>query len=89
MAVARAVGSLGGTRNPVSPSRINSAFPPTLVATTGFPATMDSRIVFDIPSFNEDMTETSHAARSRGMSRRAPAKITRPVSPSVWASCRN
>jgi hypothetical protein len=64
----RAAGSRGH-ENPC-PHLGSIPLPPTLVATTGFPPPW----ILDrsTSSFSEDMTETSHAARSRGMSRRAP-----------------
>ena len=83
MASASAAGSRGGTRKPVSPSAISSAFPPTRVATIGLPAAIDSMMVLDMPSFTDEMTETSQAASSRATSRRGPVKVTRSPSPSA------
>jgi len=78
---ARASGSSGATRRPVSPSATTSGIPPTRVATTGRPATWASTATLPMPSFREGITSTSNSGRSRWTSRRRPRKCTyRPTS---------
>ena len=80
-ASARASGSLGGTRRPVSPSTTSSGLPPTRVATTGRPAAMASSRALDMPSSTEDRTNTSKRGRSRAALGTAPRKRTPPLRP--------
>jgi len=83
----RARGSLGGTSNPFTPSSMISGFPPTLVATTGSPAAIDSRSEFGNPSDSEGRTERSQQAKSSGISLRYPRKSTFFSSPSALTFC--
>ena len=76
---------LGGTRRPVSPSTTTSGFPPTRVATTGRPAAIASRRLFDIPSQTEERTNTSKWGRSLAAWGTAPRKRTPPFNPSCCA----
>ena len=59
---------------PLLPSATSSGLPPTRVATTGFPAAMDSRITLDMPSLVEQSTDTSRTERMAGVSFLAPRK---------------
>jgi hypothetical protein len=83
MAAASAWASFGGTRRPVSPSRITSGLPPIAVATTGVPTASAWRIACDVASERIDgRTSTSSAAMISGMSRRKPVITTASASPS-------
>ena len=65
--------------------QVTVMLPPTLVATTGLPASIYSRIAFDIPSLNEGRVHISAAASSRrttptptaSLTRRSPTRSTR------------
>ena len=65
--IARASASLsaGGTSRPVRPSLTSPPFAPTCVATTGNPAAMASRIVFETPSASEGRTKQSRPCSRR------------------------
>ena len=84
MAAARAGASLGGTRRPVSPSRISSPLPPTVVAITGVPTASACGITCEAASERiEGRTRTSRAAITSGMSRRKPVMLTADARPRV------
>ena len=66
--------SVGSNRNPVSPSTTASGFPPTLVAITGLPEAIASRITFEKPSRSEHRIEMSPALSKASVSPLAPKK---------------
>ena len=59
------------------PGSISSAFPPTLVAITGRPEAIASRIVFEMPSASEGRTKQSRPRISSGTSARSPGSHAR------------
>ncbi len=69
-------GSAAGTRKPVLPSITASGLPPTSVATTGFPAAIDSTTTLENPSLREHITEISNVQRISRMSARLPRNWT-------------
>lgn len=79
---ARAFGSPGGTRTPLSPSSMISNTPPPRVATTGRFASMPSTTTRPKGSgATEVCTTTSERRINCGMSRRNPTKCTRSSKP--------
>ena len=72
-----------GRGGPSRPSTTTSGFPPTRVATTGRPAAIASRRLFDIPSQTEERTNTSKWGRSLAAWGTAPRKRTPPFSPEL------
>ena len=78
MASARARASSGGTRRPVSRSRMISGMPPTVVPTTAVPTASACAMTWGKASDRIDgNASTSRAAMTSGMSRRNPVKTTR------------
>ena len=77
MAAASAAESRGGTSRPLTPSSMTSGLPPTLVATTGTPAAIDSSRVFESPSLRDGSTEIAASDSSSGTSVRNPVNTIR------------
>src|SRR5690606_28113216 len=81
-APAIAVGSSGGTSQPVSPSAITSGIALTRVLITGTPSAIASRNTNPKPSQREGASSPSNAAKIAAASARQPRKWTRSASPS-------
>lgn len=78
--------SPGGTSTPAGLSPINSGSPPTANATTGNPAPIASSALNGSPSWGDDKTSASAAARSPAVASWYPTKRTADLIPSDDAS---